>query len=254
MARKFLHRLAVLTGVALLALPFLGAAETTSPSDLTVEQAVNSKLQQKKQLRDVRATVDDGVLTLQGSVARYQDKLDAEKRARKAAKAADVRDLVEVSSTAPDEQLRARLARSLAYDRVGYGNLFNVIELGVDRGVVTLKGEVLTGTDKDSALALAARTPGVKAVVDRLTVSPASIMDDELRIRAARAIYGDPVLTKYAMDPQAPIRILVHNGRVGLYGTVDSAMDKQVAMMRASSLFGAFAVENHLVAAGDAAR
>jgi hyperosmotically inducible periplasmic protein len=48
------------------------------------------------------------------------------------------------------------------------------------------------------------------------------------------------------MDPSAPIRIVVNNGTVGLYGAVDSAMDKQMAGMRANQVFGAFRVENHL--------
>ena len=90
--------------------------------------------------------------------------------------------------------------------------------------------------------------------MDQLKVSPNSMFDDDVRLRTARAIYGDPVLAKYAMDPQSPIRILVDNGKVGLYGTVDSPLDKQVAMMRASSVFGAFQVENHLTAPGDVTR
>jgi osmotically-inducible protein OsmY len=63
-----------------------------------------------------------------------------------------------------------------------------------------------------------------------------------------RAIYGDPVLSRYAMDPQAPIRIIVDRGHVTLYGVVDNALDKQVAGMRANQVFGAFSVDNELVA------
>ncbi len=39
-----------------------------------------------------------------------------------------------------------------------------------------------------------------------------------------------------------------------LYGSVDSAMDKQVAGMRANQLFGAFSVENKLVVEKDSSQ
>ena len=71
-------------------------------------------------------------------------------------------------------------------------------------------------------------------------------MDDRLRIRLYRAIYGYPPLQKYALGVQKPIRIIVNRGTLSLYGTVESAMDKQVAGMRANQVFGAFRVENHL--------
>jgi hyperosmotically inducible protein len=66
-------------------------------------------------------------------------------------------------------------------------------------------------------------------------------------LRAARAIYRDPVLSKYAIDPARPIRIVVDNGHLTLYGAVDSAVDKNVAGIRAGQVFGAFSVENKLV-------
>jgi osmotically-inducible protein OsmY len=76
-------------------------------------------------------------------------------------------------------------------------------------------------------------------------------MDDELRLKVARAIYGHPALQKYAIDPQAPIRIVVKNGHVVLAGAVDSPMDKQIAEMQAKSVSGVFSVEDELVVAND---
>jgi osmotically-inducible protein OsmY len=87
---------------------------------------------------------------------------------------------------------------------------------------------------------------GVKDVIDNVTVAPVSQFDDGLRLRALRAIYRDPVLSKYAMDPARPIRIIVTNGHLTLYGSVDNKMDKEVAGIRANQLFGAFSVDNKL--------
>ena len=90
------------------------------------------------------------------------------------------------------------------------------------------------------------RTPGVKDVVNEVKVLPTSIFDNEIRIRTARAIYRDSVLGRYAIDPVDPIRIVVDNGHVTLYGTVQSQMDKNIAGLRASGVFGAFSVDNKL--------
>ncbi len=114
-------------------------------------------------------------------------------------------------------------------------------------GVATINGDTLDDVAKDSALAIVARTPGVKDVVNEVKVLPVSLFDDSIRVRTARAIYRDSVLGRYAIDPVDPIRIVVDNGHVTLYGTVESAMDKTIAGIRASSVPGAFSVENKLV-------
>ena len=146
-----------------------------------------------------------------------------------------------------DDQLQQKLAKKLAYDRVGYyDNAFNYLALSVKDGVATISGDTLNDVAKDSALAIVARTPGVKDVVSQVNVLPVSIFDDSIRVRTARAIYRDSVLGRYATDPVDPIRIVVDNGHVTLYGTVQSVMDKTIAGIRASSVPGAFSVENKL--------
>jgi osmotically-inducible protein OsmY len=230
------------------------ASTATTAYDTNIRSAVAQKLASKAELRGVQAAVEDGIVTLTGSVASYPDKMEAAKKA-KVDHVAGVRNLVEVSAPATsDADLQAKVAKSLAYDRADWGNVFNVLTVGVKDGVVTVAGEARTPTDKDSALSIVAHTKGVRDVIDQVKVAPVSGFDDSLRLRVARAIYRDPVLSRYAMDPQAPIRILVDNGRVGLYGVVDSQMDKTMAFLRASGTFGAFSVENHLQVANDVVR
>ena len=43
-----------------------------------------------------------------------------------------------------------------------------------------------------------------------------------------------------------PIRIVVTNGQLTLYGTVESKMDKEIAGIRANQVFGVFSVQNNL--------
>ena len=136
------------------------------------------------------------------------------------------------------------------------------VQAAVEDGIVTLTGDVdlyqqkLDATkkvrkvanefDRDSALWLVDNTAGVKDVIDNIKVAPTSIFDDRLRISALRAIYRDPVLSRYGIDPAKPIRIVVDHGHLSLYGTVASPLDKQVAGIRASQVFGAFTVQNNL--------
>ena len=237
-------------------LAFSGAAfaNTGGAYDPQIQTAVSKQLQQSE-FRNVRATVAQGVVTLQGTVPTYQRKLDAAKKARKTGHVTGVKDLIQVAGiTVPDTALRDRLAKALLYDRSGYGHVFDVLNVGVKNGIVTLSGEVHTPVDRESALGIVATTPGVKGMVDQLKVAPTSIFDDALRLRTARAIYGDSTLSRYALDPAAPIRIQVDRGHVSLYGTVADKMDSQLAYMRASQVFGAFSVENHLTIGDGRAR
>jgi len=186
-------------------------------------------------------------VTLTGTVDLYQQKLDAAKRVRKLANVQGVRNLITVAGTVvPDAELAAKLDRKLYYDRIGYDNQFNFVTASVKDGVATLNGETRTEFDRDSALAIAYTTPGVKDVVNEVKVAPVSIFDDRIRISALRVIYRDPVLSRYAIDPALPIRIVVDRGHLSLYGTVASTMDKNIAGIRANQVFGAFSVQNNL--------
>jgi hyperosmotically inducible periplasmic protein len=235
--------------LALLVLLSMSAMAATGRYDQQIQQAVGQKMQNAKQLQSVSSSVEDGIVTLTGTVGLYQDKLDAARKIKKISKVAGVRNNIAVAgANVPDDQLQQKLAKKLAYDRVGYrDNTFNYLAIGVKNGVVTLSGDAVYDVPLDSAMAIVARMPGVKDVVNDVKVLPVSTFDDSIRIRTARAIYRDSVLGRYASDPVHPIRIVVDNGHVTLYGSVQSSMDKTIAGVRAGSVPGAFSVDNKLV-------
>jgi hyperosmotically inducible protein len=226
----------------------LGAQTTAAARyDDQIQSGVMRKLD-KNPFRNVKSRVEDGIVTLTGTVDLYQTKLDAAKQAGKVANATGVRNLLTVAGpNVPDAQLEQKLATKLRYVRSGYDNTFDYFALGVKDGVVTVEGADRTGIGRDEAMFDIATMPGVKDVINNVSVEPVSFFDDGIRRNAVRAIYRDPVLNRYAMDPARPIRIIVENGHVTLYGSVASAMDKQVAGIRAAQLPGAFTVENKLV-------
>ncbi|MGA8765316.1 MAG: BON domain-containing protein [Candidatus Sulfotelmatobacter sp.] len=243
-----------LLAVGLLSATLAAQSAPAARYDNQIQGVLAHKLAAKRQFSDVKSSVEDGIVTLTGTVDLYQRKLDAAKLARKTAKTAGVRNLITVAGpNVPDAQLEKKLATKLRYVRAGYDNTFDYFALGVKDGVVTVEGQDRTGVGRDEALSDIANMSGVKDVIENIGVEPVSTFDDGLRIRAARAIYRDSVLSKYALDPARPIRIIVANGHVTLYGSVDNAMDKQVAGIRANQLFGAFSVENKLVVKGNAA-
>jgi hyperosmotically inducible periplasmic protein len=246
---KILKMLSVFLGIGVLSVGLVAQTASAGRYDGDIQSRVSQQLAAKEEFRNLHAAVEDGIVTLTGTVDVYQQKLDAAKKVRKTEKVQGVRNLIEVSSNVPDGQLAAQLDRKLYFDRIGYDNEFNFVTVSVKDGVTTVSGETRTEVGRDSALALVNNTPGVKDVVNDIQVSPVSIFDDDIRLRALRAIYHDSVLSRYASDPAAPIRIVVSNGKLSLYGTVESAMDKQLAGMRANQVSGAFSVQNNLVVA-----
>jgi hyperosmotically inducible protein len=223
------------------------AAQTASARyDSDIQTRVTQQLAKKKDFHNLQATTEDGIVTLSGNVDLYQQKLDAAKKVRKLDKVQGVRNLIAVSSSVPDAEVQAKLERKLHYDRIGYDNQFNFVDASVKSGAVTLTGATRNEMGRDSAVWIANNMPGVNDVVDNIKVLPVSGFDDRIRFGAMRAIYRDPVLSRYASDPAKPIRIVVDNGNLSLYGTVATTMDKQVAGIRASQVFGVFSVQNNL--------
>jgi len=231
--------------ITLAALSIGLAAQTARRYDTAIQTQAAQQLAKKTAFKSVTASVEDGIVTLTGSVDLYQQRLDAAKAIRKAENVQGVRNQIVVAGkTVSDTDLTAQLDRKLYYDRIGYDNVFNYVTAEVQNGVATLNGEVRLGYDRDSALALVSSTPGVKDIVNNIDVE--SIIGDNVRLRALRVIYRDPVLSRYAIDPARPIRIVVDRGTLTLYGTVATTMDKQIAGLRVNQVFGAFKVQNDL--------
>src|SRR5580700_3157823 len=147
------------------------AAETAGAGrfDDAIQTRVAQELAKKQEFRNVQRATEDGIVTLTGTVDLYQQKLDATKKVRKLPNVQGVRNLIMVAgATVADADLTAKLDRKLYYDRIGYDNEFNFVTASVKDGVTTLNGETRTEFDRDSALAIAYTTPGVKDVVNEV--------------------------------------------------------------------------------------
>jgi hyperosmotically inducible periplasmic protein len=127
-----------------------------------------------------------------------------------------------------------------------YLGVFDNLAYKVDGSTVTLFGQVTRPSLKGDAERVVKGIEGVDKVDNQIDVLPPSSMDDQLRRRLYRAIYGFPSLQKYSLGVQQPIRIIVKSGRVTLEGVVDNEADKNAAGIRANGVSGIFSVTNNL--------
>lgn len=143
------------------------------------------------------------------------------------------------------------------------------MKAAVEDQIVTLDGSVNLYIDRENLEKKVKKMKNVDGVRNHVQIQ-SNVPDDQLRqtladrLRYDRVGYGiafnaitldvkDGVATiqRYEMDPQKPIRIVVENGHVTLYGVVDNAMDKQIAGTQANSVPGVFSVDNQLIALSD---
>jgi hyperosmotically inducible protein len=146
------------------------------------------------------------------------------------------------------QRSQARIQKEVRHEllMLPYLGVFDNLAYKVDGYNVTLFGQVTRPTLKSDAENVVKKIEGVEKVDNQIEVLPPSPMDDQLRRRLYRAIYGFPSLQRYAMGVQQPIRIIVKGGNVSLEGVVDNEGDKNTAGIRAKGVSGVFSVNNNL--------
>ena len=193
----------------------------------------------------VQVSVDDRVVTLTGTVPSLKMARDVEKHAWKAKN--DVRVENRLTVYAPsrtDEQIATDV--SSAIRRYPFYNIFDWVEGKVSNGVVTLTGAVRQPWRKTDYEKIVEEVVGVKQIDNELRPLPLSTFDDDLRAKAAAAIYREPTLRKYAYQANPPIHVIVENGKVRLEGIVATPMERQIAETAVRTQIMAFEVMNAL--------
>jgi hyperosmotically inducible protein len=130
-------------------------------------------------------------------------------------------------------------------NRYSHFTIFDNVEAEVTDGRVVLSGAVTMPYKKDDIERRVEKVTGVRSIENNIEILPVSIMDDELRFRIARAIYGNSSFWNYAAMANPPIHIIVNRGRVTLVGVVNNNVERQLARSLATG-FGEFEVKNEL--------
>jgi hyperosmotically inducible protein len=211
--------------------------------DSAVESRAKGKLAEAKLGLDL--SVDDGTARLEGVVESIAQK---EKVERMIAKIDGISRVTNNLRIVPDLD-RERVVRAAARKirMYPYYSIFDNVELETREGVLTLKGEVTQPWYKADIERLMASVPGVQAIENKLEVLPLSPMDDQIRMRVARAIYGNPTLSRYGIQANPPIHVVVKNGNVTLTGGVATTLEKALAERAARFAATYFGLDNRLL-------
>jgi hyperosmotically inducible protein len=148
----------------------------------------------------------------------------------------------------PSAKAQERIIKEVGHQlhMLPYTGPFDHLSYKVEGFTVTLLGEVVRPSNKSDAEYAVKHIEGVEKVDNQIEVLPPSPMDDGIRRRMYRAIYGYPALERYARNPRKPILIIVKGGHVTLEGVVDSEGDKNLAGIRANGVPNVFSVTNNL--------
>ena len=231
--------------VALAAVSVILGATVARADDADVKRKVEERLAKAKvySAADVRVTVDQGTVTLDGVASRMDAAYDAERAARKESKQVVNNLRVVTDVERKDSEIRKDVAdRILSY---AWYTVYDSIGAEVDNGFVRLQGSVNQPYRKTDIEQRIASIPGVKGLKSEIQVQGVSGFDDSLRRQLVRRIYGDERFVQYASWAHPPIRIIVDGGRVTLTGYVMSPVEQQLLGNIARGTL-AFAVDNQV--------
>lgn len=189
---------------------------------------------------DIGVAVEDGVVTLMGHVTSFAEKLGAEDAAKRVKGVRAIAQEIEVRiagrEKTADDEIAVRAANVLDWD-VAVPK--DTVQIKVQKGYVTLSGDVEWRYQADQARYRVASLPGVMGVSSLIKVKPrASAGDIKDRIEQA--------LKRSAEIEADRIQINVEGGKVTLEGKIDAWRDREVAERAAWSAPGVSAVDDRL--------
>lgn len=184
--------------------------------------------------------VDNGVVTLTGTVDSYSKKMTAEKAAKSVFGVRAVAEDIEVKYGSDFKKTDAEIAKAAA-DALewNYSVPDDIIEIKVENGWVYLTGEVKWSFQKDAAKKAVQDLLGVKYVSNNITLKQeVRGTDIESKIRKA--------FERSAEIDSKNVKVIVDGHTVKLRGKVHSLTEKEDARKAAYDAPGVYRVENEL--------
>jgi osmotically-inducible protein OsmY len=211
-------------------------------SDLSLRQSIMDELEFQPYIdaANIGVTVDNGVVTLTGHVKSYAQKISVERA---------VKSIKGVRAVAEEIQVRPMKGAGTADDAIA-SRALNIltwssdipeqdIKVIVQKGWITLEGEVDWQYQKETAEMAVRKLSGVVGVDNRLVLRPQVNVDDiQRRIEEA--------LKRNAEVDAKEIHIKVEGDVVKLEGKVHLWRERQIAERAAWSVPGVRQVDDHL--------
>lgn len=222
------------------------ALADTGSRDAQLRALAQEKLGHAKLVDKVDLKVDNAAATLSGTVDSIGLKERASREISKVPGIHSVTNNLQVAdSVGGDDKLLRRIVHEIRL--YPYYTIFDNIEASADGGRVMITGQVLQPWRKTDIERIVSMVQGVKEIENDLEVLPLSPFDSALRQRIARAIYGNPMFSRYAIQALPPIHIIVKNGNVTLVGYVLNEVEKATAYRAARFAATYFGLNNQLV-------
>ena len=190
--------------------------------------------------KDILVKVDNGVVTLQGSVPHFSHRWSAEQIVKSVAGVRAIANDIEVKIPKPGERSDGDIASAAANALKWHFALdSSKVTVVVSQGFITLSGQVSCGYQKTVAEGAVRYLMGVKGVLNDILVQPqVKATDVKEKIQSA--------FQRQASLDAKDIKINVDDTAVILQGTVHSWREKDDAALAAWAAPGVTKVENKL--------
>lgn len=187
----------------------------------------------------IGVTVNGDVVHLSGTVPNFDQKWAAEEAAMRVKGVTAIVEDIVVDLPFTHERSDMDIARAVS-DAL-YWDVYvpRTVQAAVERGHVTLTGEVEWNYEREEASSLARRILGVRGVTNRITLKQVATRTD-VRGELQRIFHRD------AQIDANNIRIMCEGGNVTLTGTVHSWFERNEASRAAWSVRGVVSVDNRI--------
>jgi osmotically-inducible protein OsmY len=190
---------------------------------------------------EIGVQVNDGIVSLTGSVTTYAKKQAAQEAAHRIAGVLDVANEIVVAPSGDlvrtDEDIARAVRHVLEWDALVPDER---IKSTVSDGWVMLEGDVDLWRERDDAERTILRLEGVIGLTNKIKVAPRQVAQKDLRDQIEYAL-------ERRADRQAEaLRIEIHGGEVDLSGRVHSWQEKRAIIGSISHAPGVAVVKDHL--------